>query len=195
MSMKRNDHSINDMEARLAARLLGVELGERLPSVRALASKTDMSIGAVSNALNHLEEMGAVQIQKRGHLGFYLEGRSVADLWKVAERGSIVIAFTIPSNLRFEGLATALKTLLSEAGIEACLIFIRGSSTRIRALREKRCHAVVLLELTVIREWCPKEIVAMNLPVGARWSDTSCISGRKILRRWCRSRLVRSSKD
>ncbi len=167
MSKKSNEHSINDLEARLAERLLEIELGDRLPSVRTLASDTDMSIGAVSTALNHLEEIGAVRIQKRGHMGSFLEERSDPELWKIAEGSPMVLAFTIPSNLRFEGLATALKALLTQAGIETYLIFIRGSSTRVKALREKRCHAVVLSELTVEGECCPKETVALLLPPGS----------------------------
>lgn len=153
-----------DLEIYLAEYLLQVEAGARIASVRELADATNMSVGAVSSALTNLQDSGAVQISKRGHLGSFLEGRSVGDLWKIAKDEPLVIAFTIPSNIRFEGLATGLKSQLNQRGIETYLIFIRGSNTRLKALRENRCHAVILSHLTAAGDCCPGETIALRLP-------------------------------
>ena len=58
-----------------------------------------------------------------------------------------IIALPLPSNLRGQGLATAVKTVLEEAGIDTFLTFARESRNRLRALREGRCHIVVMSAL------------------------------------------------
>jgi hypothetical protein len=128
----------------LAAHFLGTEEGERLPSVRDLARANQSSVGSISNAINELEEVGAIKIDRRGHLGSFLIKRSLGILWSIAEQSPMVIGFPLTSSPRFSGLSTGLKKLLSDAGIEVYLIFIRGSRTRIQALREHRCHAVMM---------------------------------------------------
>jgi hypothetical protein len=51
---------------------------------------------------------------------------------------------TLPMHRQFEGLATGVKMSLERAGISVYLIFIRGSRTRLKALREKRCHVALM---------------------------------------------------
>ena len=123
-----------------------------------------------------MEEQRVVRFQKRGHLGSYLESRSIGGLWGIAEQKPLVIALTIPSNLRFEGLATAIKTMLLENEIETYLIFIRGSSTRMKALRENLCHAVVLSQLSVEGECGNEEHVVLTLPSGSWLKENQIFS-------------------
>ena len=157
----------SDLQIMMAEFLIQLEVGARVPNYRELAAQTNMSVGSVSAALSSMEEQGVVTFQKRGHLGSYLESRSIGGLWGIAEQSPLVIAFTIPSNLRFEGLATAIKTMLLDNGIETYLIFIRGSSTRMKALRENHCHAVVFSQLSVEGECGEEEQVVSELPRGS----------------------------
>ena len=137
-------NSIQDLQVRLAEYLIQFEEGNQLPSVRELAATTRMSIGSVSTALNSLQEMGAATIQKRGHMGSLVLSLSRSKLWGVIEKGPMVIGMTLPMHSRFEGLATGLKRSLDRAGIETYLIFIRGSRTRLKALKDNRCHVAVM---------------------------------------------------
>ena len=164
---QRGKQYYTDLQVKLAEYLVQLSIGERMPNIRNLANLTEMSVGSVSAALSTLQEQGVVSIKKRGHLGSFLESRSLGGLWGIAEHSPLVIAFTIPTNLRFEGLATAIKAGLLQDEVETYFIFIRGSSTRIKALREDRCHAVVLSQLSVEGECTSRERVAVLLPKGS----------------------------
>jgi len=156
--------SIRDLQVELAEYLIQLDEGKHLPSIRKLAAMTHMSVGSVSEALNGLQDIGAVRIEKHGHLGSVVEELSLGKLWNLVEQGPLVIALTLPMHSRFEGLATGLKTAFEKAGIEAYLIFIRGSRTRLKALRNQRCHAAVMSGLAA-EEFCGKDHeVLLRLP-------------------------------
>jgi YhfZ C-terminal domain/Helix-turn-helix domain len=158
--------SIRDLQVSLAEYLIQIEPGSRLPSIAALAASTHMSVGAVSTALSELTTAGAVQIQKRGHQGSILESVSAGKLWNLIEQGPFVMALSLPNHSHFEGLATALKSSIEKLGIETYLIFIRGSNTRLRALKDNRCHAAVMSGLAA-DELCGKgHEVLIQLPPG-----------------------------
>jgi hypothetical protein len=153
-----------DLDKFIANYLLSLQVGERIISTREIAEVFGASLGSVSTTLNNLEEIGAVTINRRGRLGSFLETKSHGLLWKVVENGPMVIALTLPTYPKSEGLATAVYSLLDQASIEAYLIFIRGSFNRLKALRNNRCHAVVMSELAA-RELCgADEEVVLTLP-------------------------------
>jgi hypothetical protein len=168
MTIERNGRKKRqDLRAELAGYLIQMQIGQQLPSIRQLASQYHSSIGAVSLALNSLEDADAVHIQKRGHLGSQITDISVARLWNVVEQKPLVIALTLPMHSRFHGLATGLKMEFDKAGIEAYLIFIRGSSTRLKALRDDRCHAAVTSGLAAHELKGEDEDVLLTLPPGS----------------------------
>ncbi len=70
--------------------------------------------------------------------------RSVGRLWATAENGPLVIGLPLASSPRYEGLATAIKQLLTGAGLEVFFIFVRGSRQRLHAVREGRCHVTAM---------------------------------------------------
>ena len=173
----RNSHkgirSIHDLQISLADYLLRIEPGGRLPSVAKLATSTHMSVGSVSIAMNDLQSMGAVKIQKHGHQGSILESLAIGKLWNLIEQGPFVIALSLPMHSHFEGLATALKASVEKLGIETYLIFIRGSNTRLRALKDNRCHVSVLSGLAA-DESCEKGYeILYQLPPGTWLSGYS----------------------
>jgi len=163
---KGNSMSIAELQRYLAHKVLLLQIGDPLPSVREIAAQTRTSIGSVSIALRNLEDNGAVIIDRRGRLGSFIESRSVVDLWNTIEPDPLVIAFTLPGNLRFEGLATALKTLFNNQGVDTYLIFIRGSKTRLKALQEKRCHIALVSSFTAEMDRRPGLKVILTLPAG-----------------------------
>jgi hypothetical protein len=108
--------------------------------------------------------MGAVTLNRRGRLGTFLEKKMPGALWKIIENGPMVIALTLPSFPKSEGLATAIYSLLDRAGIETYLIFIRGSFNRLKALRNGRCHAIVTSVLAAEELCSDQEEILMRLP-------------------------------
>ena len=158
--------SISDLQNYLANQILLLNNGDPLPTVRQIAAQTQTSLGSVSFALRSLEEDGSITIARRGRLGSYITSRSIVKLWNATHPDPLVIAFTLPGNLRFEGLATALKTLFNLAGVDTYMIFIRGSKTRLKALTENRCHIAVVSSFTAEMDSRPGQKICLTLPSG-----------------------------
>ena len=127
----------------ISSYFLSLKKGETIESVRNLSKKMGASIGLLSEVITEIEDAGAVSLEKRGPLGTQIKGMSIGKLWEIARKEPLVIAHTLPSNHRYEGFASGLKTAMTDAGLETYFIFIRGSRTRINALREGRCHIAI----------------------------------------------------
>ncbi len=167
-----------DVQAELAAYFLGAEKGQRILSVRELSESLHMSVGAISIALNSLQDMGAVSIEKRGHMGSYLLDCSISKLFGISGRSPMVIAMSLPMHIRFEGLATSVKRILESSGIETYLIFIRGSRTRLKALHDNRCHAVLMSGLSAEGNENEENEIMHVLPP-TTWLSGYCVFYRK----------------
>ncbi len=148
----------------LAAYFLTMEVNDGIESVRTLSNKFNVSIGLISEAITQVEAEGGVSLEKRGQLGSSISAMDVGKLWQIARSEPLVIAHTLPSNHRYEGFATALKTTLLEEGLESYFIFIRGSRTRINALRESRCHIAITSHYAAQGLSSKDEQIAMVFP-------------------------------
>ncbi|NMB55190.1 MAG: GntR family transcriptional regulator [Leptolinea sp.] len=168
-----------ELQVELAKYLIKFNNGQRLPSNRNLASATHMSMGSVSAALKELQDQGVVTIKNRGHLGSIVNDLSLGTLWNVVEQGPLVIALTLPMHCRFEGLATGLKMAFEKFGIETYLIYIRGSTTRLKALSQKRCHVAVMSGLAAEEHCRVEDEIIMELPQGS-WVSQYCIYYRTL---------------
>jgi hypothetical protein len=156
----------DELRRRMARALLEIGPGERMPTVRLLASRHGASVGATQETLARFEDDGAIAVDRQGR-GATLVRRSLGELWAAAEESPFIVALPLPSTRRIEGLATAIKAQLSEAGVEAYMVFIRGSRHRVLALREQRCHAVVMSVLAANQLRGPGEETVLELPVGS----------------------------
>jgi len=152
-------------------------VGEKLPSTREFAELMDASLGSISTALNYLEEIGAVTINRRGRLGSFLESKSLGILWNIIENGPLVIAQTLPSFKKCEGLATAMYSLLRNAGVEVYFTFIRGSINRFNALKSGQCHAAIMSELAA------EELIGKNEEIILRLPPETFVSGHNVFYR------------
>jgi hypothetical protein len=163
-TLKNISTESRELHKRLANYFIPLKEGDPLLSIREFTDLLGASLGSVSYVLNNLEEIGAVKINRRGRLGSFLEEKSLGVLWKIIEEGPLVIALTLPSFLKSEGLATAIYSLLDQASIETYLIFIRGSFNRIKALRSARCHATVMSLLAADEMCSENEEIILKLP-------------------------------
>lgn len=113
--------------------------------------------------MGRLEEAGAIKVETRGRLGAFLVDRSVGRLWAITEDGPLVIGLPLASSPRYEALATAIKQLLTTAGFEVFLIFVRGSRQRLQAVRERRCHLTVMSSFAASELCGPEDSVVVEL--------------------------------
>jgi hypothetical protein len=142
---RRRSPSVADMVPTLARQFLAeLDAGARMPTVRALAREHHSSSSSVHAAIGRLEQGGAIAIETRGRAGAFLMQRSIQRLWAMMKTGPLVIALPLASSPRYEALATAIKQMMTNSGLDVILMFVRGSRQRLHALREGRCHLAAM---------------------------------------------------
>src|SRR6266481_662974 len=125
---RRRPPSVADIVPTLARQFLAeLDPGSRLPTVRALAREHRSSNSSVHAAIGRLEQGGAIEIEARGRAGAFLVRRSIERLWAMMQTGPLVIALPLASSSRYEALATAIKQLMTNGGLDVILMFVRGS--------------------------------------------------------------------
>jgi YhfZ-like protein/helix-turn-helix protein len=161
---RAGSRAITDVVPELARRFLTApEPPSRVPTVRQLVHDHRSSLASIHAAIARLEEAGAIRLERRGRLGAFLVSRSVGRLWAAAEGGPLVVSLPLASSQRYEALATAIKQLLTRAGLEVFLIFVRGSRQRLQAVREGRCHLAVMSSFAATELCGPGEQVLVEL--------------------------------
>jgi hypothetical protein len=133
----------------LARRLIGASAEERFPGVAELAKGHGVGYGTVQEALRLLEVTGAVRFRRRGAQGTLVEAAHDDLLWYVANAGHFIGSLPLPYSRRYEGLATGLYALLSEAGIPTSLSYVRGGARRLEALLQGGANFAVTSLFTV----------------------------------------------
>jgi hypothetical protein len=93
--------------------------------------------------------------------------QSIGGLWNVAMQEPLVISHTLPSNRRYEGLSTGIKSCFTSLDIDTYFIFIRGSQTRLKALREHRCHIAIMSKFAAEGLLSQRECISYELPPGS----------------------------
>jgi YhfZ C-terminal domain/Helix-turn-helix domain len=155
---------LTDIVPELARRFLTTpEPPARLPTIRELALDHRSSLASIHVAMGRLEEAGAIAVETRGRLGAFMVERSVGRLWAAAENGPLVIGLPLASSPRYEALATAIKQLLTTAGLEVFLIFVRGSRQRLQAVRDGRCHLTVMSSFAAEELCGPDDAIVVEL--------------------------------
>lgn len=163
---RSNARALTEVVAELARRFLAsAEPPTRLPTVRDLARAHRSSLSSIHAAMGRLEDAGAIRLETRGRLGAFMVGRSIGRLWAIAEDGPLVISLPLASSPRYEALATAIKQLLTVAGIEVFLIFVRGSRQRLQAVRDGRCHLTAMSSFAADELCGPDDSVIVELGV------------------------------
>jgi hypothetical protein len=159
-----NARALTDIVPELARLFLTApEPPARLPTIRDLAHDHRSSLSSIHAAIGRLEEADAVTIETRGRLGAFMVDRSVGRLWAIATNGPLVISLPLASSPRYEALATAIKQLLTAAGLEVFLIFVRGSRQRLQAVREGRCHLTAMSSFAATELCGPEDSVVVEL--------------------------------
>ena len=172
---RTHGRALSEVVPELARRLLvAPEPPARLPTIRDLAREHHSSLSSIHAAIGRLEEMGAITIETRGRLGAFMIERNLGRLWLTAEGGPLVISLPLASSPRYEALATAIKQLLTAAGLEVFLIFVRGSRQRLQAVREGRCH------LTAMSIFASAELCGPDDAVVAELGPNSYNTGHRV---------------
>ncbi len=163
---RRGLRKADTLRRALARHLLTVMPGENLAPVRSLAERFHASVGATQIELSALASEGAVDLDSRPGRGAILLGRNVGRLYEATGRGPLLVAMSLPSTERINGLATGIRASLVGGGVEAYLSFIRGSRPRMAALGQGRCQVAVMSQLAAEALKDRQFEILMTLPPG-----------------------------
>ncbi|HSS61347.1 MAG TPA: YhfZ family protein [Candidatus Limnocylindrales bacterium] len=162
---RRKRPSVADIVPALARQVLaGIEPGHRMPTVRALAREHHSSSSSVHAGIGRLEQRGAISIETRGRAGAFLVARSIERLWAMMDTGPLVIALPLASSPRYEALATALKQMITSAGLDVILMFVRGSRQRLQAMRDGRCQLAAMSSFAAAELCGEEDAIVLELP-------------------------------
>ena len=133
---------------KVAAELIALDEGDRVPTVVELSERYGVSRGTVQTAFSLLREEGAITLQPRGHMGTFLTFLDRIKLIEFAGVQTLVGVMPLPYSKKYEGLATGIYETLQNSGLSAVLAFMHGSDHRLEGLAERRYDFAVMSQLT-----------------------------------------------
>jgi len=137
-----------DISIELARRLLLLNNGDRLDSVKKLSEEFNVGRGTIQTALNRLIEDGALEIESFAQRGSYLKNINRTLLLKNAELEEIVGMLPITYSLLHQGLATGLHEAFENTDISILLAQLRGSKRRLKFLNSSKCDFIIISKMT-----------------------------------------------
>jgi hypothetical protein len=129
---------------RIAADLLGRNVGERLPTALRYQELLGVGSGTVQKALKELASVGAVRTRARGHQGTYIVEVRVDKLWAIAGLGPVTGVMPLPNSTEWAGLATGLRSEFGRLGIPLQALYVHGSYRRAALVSEGGADFAVL---------------------------------------------------
>lgn len=164
--MWENLYSKNGLAAKkIAKELMGIEIGSKIPRVSDFSSQLGFGRGTVQSALTLLDELKAIELEARGHLGTFLINKDDNVLQEIAGVSPLIGSMPLPYSRKYEGLATGISEAFELSGKKVYLTFLRGGMNRIETVRTKRCDFAIVSKMTaekVLAEY-PNLKVLQNL--------------------------------
>jgi hypothetical protein len=138
-------YSKHGLAAKFIAReLIEVSEGKRIPRISDFTEKLSLGRGTVQGALKVLEDLHAISLESRGHLGTFLKKRDVNLLNEIAGIGPLIGVMPLPYSRKYEGLATGIVEAIAEINKKSGLAFMRGARTRLEALQSRRYDFAIM---------------------------------------------------
>lgn len=132
-------YSKNGLAAKyIAKELIAIENGKRIPRVSDFCERLSLGRGTVQGALKLLEQMDAIELESRGHLGTYLLNKDVTVLLEIAGVGPLVGVMPLPYSKKYEGLATGIVDAFEDHNKRISFAYMRGANSRLEALKTGR---------------------------------------------------------
>lgn len=142
-------YSKNGLAAKhIAKELLELEIGSKIPRVSDYSVKLSIGRGTVQIALGLLEELKAIRLEARGHLGTYLIDKDDQLLQEIAGISPLIGSMPLPYSRKYEGLATGLFEAFEGAGKKISLSYMRGGLNRLETVRTKRSDFAIVSKMT-----------------------------------------------
>ncbi|QQK74656.1 transporter substrate-binding domain-containing protein [Salicibibacter cibarius] len=170
-------YSKNGLAAKqIAGKLVYLEVGQRIPRVIDFVHEFSMGRGTVQDALKLLEEMKAVHLEAKGHLGTFILKMDTQKLLEIAGIGPLIGVMPLPYSRKYEGLATGLVEGFEHQHIRANLAYMRGAAQRVDALKSGRYDFVLLSRMAAERALEERQ----GLEIVYSFGEETYVSGHDI---------------
>jgi|SRR5690625_2409010 len=161
---------------KIAKELIKVKKEERIPRINDFEKKLGLSRGTVQGALKVLEDLRAIQLESRGHLGTFLIYKDIHILKEIAGVGPIMGAMPLPYSPNYEGLATGLMEQSRWLQEDVNLAYMRGSKQRIEGLKSRRYDFIVMSQLSAEEEMKHDQ----SLEIAVNFGKGTYVSSHKV---------------
>lgn len=131
----------------IAKEMLIYNEGDRIKTVGQYSEMFNTGRGTVQAAFKFLQEIKAIYLESRGHLGTYIMNIDYEKLWDISGIGVIMGVMPLPYSKRYEGLATGIYKTFETERMPFSLAFMRGATKRIEALKLGRYNFAVVSKL------------------------------------------------
>ena len=132
----------------IARSLIGIPVGDRIPTIQEYVDLFETSRGVIQNALQILQDEGAVMLEKRGKSGTFITALNQSVLFRLADILSITGSMGIPYSDKPYGLATGVSICMSNCPAPFNFAFVSGSGHRLNALRRGDYDFVIVSKST-----------------------------------------------
>jgi hypothetical protein len=129
---------------KMANLLLTHQRGDRIQPIQYYAEKFSTGIGTMHAAITYLQDIEAIALDSRGHLGTFIRDINYPLIWSLCGQNQIVGGMPLPYSRRLEGLATGLFESFDKAGVALNLVYTRGALNRLQALVKEKFDFVIL---------------------------------------------------
>ncbi|WHY85839.1 GntR family transcriptional regulator YhfZ [Neobacillus novalis] len=142
-------YSKNGLAAKqIAQELIQLDIGVKIPRVSDYSEKLNFGRGTVQSAFSLLEEMKAINLEARGHLGTFLIRKDNNLLSEIAGISPLIGSMPLPYSRKYEGLATGIIEAFELTGKKIYLTYMRGGLNRIETVRTMRSDFAIVSKMT-----------------------------------------------
>lgn len=146
---------------------LNCKPGDKIERYQDYAARFQVGVGTVQAALKYLQDVEAINLSSKGHLGTFIAEINYPQLCALAGQDVIVGGMPLPYSRRYEGLATGLNKAFASANLGINLLFCRGSMNRIKTLMQGRYDFILLskyaCDSAIARGWKIKSIFELGV--------------------------------
>ncbi len=128
----------------IARFMLETELDAKIPTIQEYTELFECSRGIVQNALDSLEQAGAVALDRRGKNGTFLVAKEEGKLFDNAGLHFITGSMPTPLSIHHAGLATGICQAMSKCSVPFTFAFVQGAKNRVAALLREVYDFVVV---------------------------------------------------
>lgn len=176
----------------IAQDILLLKKEDRIPIISEFQEKYSLSRGTVQNAIVFLKEIGAIEIESRGHLGSFLKSINYDILQQYALSKDIFGTMPLPYSRLYEGFATAIYDVFQKNNVQLNMAYVRGSKNRIDSVENGVYDFAVVSKfaaeqaikesaaIKVIEDFGPHTYLSRHIMLFAEENLTAVEDGMKV---------------